>query len=64
MKKRLKYVPETTYRIWRFYMVACAEQFEQGSTGIYQILASRRAPFANPVPLTRRDLYNDHAREK
>ena len=57
-EEALKYVPETTYRIWRFYMVACAEQFEQGSTGIYQILASRRLPFANPVPLTRRDLYD------
>lgn len=63
-EEALKYVPETTYRIWRFYMVACAEQFEQGSTGIYQILASRRTPFSYPVPLTRRDLYNDHAHDK
>lgn len=57
-EEALKYVPETTYRIWRFYMVACAEQFERGSTGIYQILASRRMPFSDPVPLTRRDLYS------
>ena len=55
----LKHVPESVYRIWRFYMAACAQQFEEGGIGVYQILASRRAPFCCPVPLTRRDLYND-----
>jgi cyclopropane-fatty-acyl-phospholipid synthase len=38
-------------------MTGCALQFEEGSMGLYQILTSKRAPFANPVPLTRRDLY-------
>lgn len=56
-EEALKYVTEPVYRIWRLYMAACAMQFEEGNTGIYQILASRRAPFSNPVPLTRRDLY-------
>lgn len=56
-EEALKHVAEPVYRIWRLYMAACAMQFEEGNTGIYQILASRRAPFANPVPLTRRDLY-------
>jgi cyclopropane-fatty-acyl-phospholipid synthase len=55
-EEALKYVTEPVYRIWRLYMAACAMQFEEGNTGIYQILASRRAPFSNPVPLTRRDL--------
>ena len=57
-EEALKYVTEPAYRTWRLYMAACALQFEEGSTGIYQILASRREPFANPTPLTRRDLYN------
>ncbi|MDA8255392.1 MAG: cyclopropane-fatty-acyl-phospholipid synthase [Betaproteobacteria bacterium] len=56
-EEALKYVTEPVYRIWRLYMAACAMQFEEGNTGIYQILASRREPFSNPVPLTRRDLY-------
>ncbi|MBI3345020.1 MAG: class I SAM-dependent methyltransferase [Gammaproteobacteria bacterium] len=56
-EEALKYVTEPVYRIWRLYMAACAMQFEEGNTGIYQILASKRAPFSNPVPLTRRDLY-------
>jgi cyclopropane-fatty-acyl-phospholipid synthase len=63
-EEALKHVPESTYRIWRFYMVACAEQFEEGCTGIYQILASKRTPFADPVPLTRRDLYDPGSVEK
>jgi cyclopropane-fatty-acyl-phospholipid synthase len=60
-EEALKYVPESVYRIWRFYMASCAVQFEEGNTGVYQILASKRAPFQNPVPLTRRDLYTEHA---
>ncbi len=56
-EEALKYVTEPIYRIWRLYMAACAMQFEEGNTGIYQILASKREPFSNPAPLTRRDLY-------
>ncbi len=56
-EEALRYVPESVFRIWRFYMASCAVQFEEGNTGVYQILASRRAPFRNPLPLTRRDLY-------
>ena len=56
-EEALKYVPEAVYRIWRLYMAACALQFEDGIAGVYQILVSRRAPLSNPVPLTRRDLY-------
>jgi len=53
----LKYVTEPVYPIWRLYMAACAMQFEEGNTGIYQILAARGAAFSNSVPLTRHDLY-------
>lgn len=57
-EEALQYIPESTYRVWRLYMAACALQFEEGGTGIYQILASRREPFSSPAPLTRRDLYD------
>ena len=50
-------VGEARYRIWRLYMAACALEFEAGGAGIYQIVASKRAGGAWPVPLTRRDLY-------
>jgi cyclopropane-fatty-acyl-phospholipid synthase len=50
-------VGEARYRVWRLYMTACALQFEDGATGVHQILASRRGPRAYPVPETRRDLY-------
>ena len=56
-EEALKHVSEPVYRIWRLYMAASALQFEEGITGIYQILASRRTPYDKPVPLTRRDLY-------
>lgn len=59
-EEALEHVSDSVYRIWRLYMAACALQFEQGGTGIYQILASKRADFSDPVPLTRCDLY-DHA---
>ena len=52
---------EATYRVWRLYMAASALEFESGGTAIYQILASRRPdarPYRQPVPLTRKDLYD------
>lgn len=53
----LLHISEDIYRVWRLYMAACALEFEAGGSSIYQILASRRAIGAPPVPLTRRDLY-------
>lgn len=35
-------VGERTYRIWRLYMTASVIQFEQGVTGIHQVVATRR----------------------
>ncbi len=53
----LRYVNETTYRIWRLYMATCALEFESGEIGIYQVLASKRVAGALLLPLTRRHLY-------
>jgi len=54
----LQSVAESTYRVWRLYMTACALEFESGGIGIYQVLASKRAAGKPPLPLTRRDLYS------
>jgi len=51
------YVGERTYRVWRLYMTGCALQFEDGSTGIYQILAVRKNGNLPQLPLTRQDIY-------
>ena len=56
-EEAIRLVGERTYRIWRLYMTGCAIQFEQGATGIYQILAERRLEGFPNLPLTRRDLY-------
>jgi cyclopropane-fatty-acyl-phospholipid synthase len=53
----LHHVNEPTYRVWLLYMAGSALQFEEGITGIYQILASRRQAWSRPVPLTRQDIY-------
>jgi cyclopropane-fatty-acyl-phospholipid synthase len=54
----LNYVSEDAYRVWRFYMAACAMEFEAEGTGIYQVLASKRGSGNLPVPLTRQDIYH------
>lgn len=56
-EEAVKLVGERTYRVWRLYMTGCALQFEQGATGIYQILAERKKSGFPNLPLTRRDLY-------
>ncbi len=53
----VRLVGERTYRVWRLYMTGSAMQFEQGATGIYQILAQRKENGLPNLPLTRRDLY-------
>ena len=40
-EKALGEVGDAVYRVWRLYMAACALQFEQGETGVYQILLAR-----------------------
>ena len=47
---------EATARLWRLYMAGSAYFFNEGSTGVYQILAGRL--YDRPsVPLRRDDLY-------
>jgi cyclopropane-fatty-acyl-phospholipid synthase len=55
----MKCVSESTWRVWRLYMAACAMDFESGETGIYQVLSSKRAACATALPLTRRYMYLD-----
>jgi cyclopropane-fatty-acyl-phospholipid synthase len=59
----LEYVSEATYRVWRLYMSACALEFESGHIGVYQVLASKRGPQHARMPLTRRHLYSQPAKE-
>jgi cyclopropane-fatty-acyl-phospholipid synthase len=56
-ERALEYVSESTYRVWRLYMAACALDFEAGHIGIYQVLANKRGPLHAQLPLTRRHLY-------
>jgi len=56
-KQALQYVSESTYRVWRLYMAACALEFESGEIGIYQVVASKRASGSGLLPLTRRHMY-------
>ena len=53
----LRYVNESTYRVWRLYMAACALEFESGEIGVYQVLASKRSIGAARLPLTREHLH-------
>ena len=58
----LQYVSESTYRVWRLYMAACALEFESGEIGIYQVLASKRAACPASLPLTRQHMVRADAR--
>ncbi len=54
----LQYVSESTFRVWRLYMAACALEFESGEIGIYQILANKREIGQSRLPLTRQHIYS------
>jgi cyclopropane-fatty-acyl-phospholipid synthase len=56
--RALCHVNESTYRVWRLYMAACALQFESGEIGIYQVLANKREAGLPDLSLTRRHLYS------
>ena len=55
-EEALRHVDESTYRVWRLYMSACALAFEKGETGIYQILGAKRCDGVVNMPLTRQDI--------
>jgi len=50
-------VGEATYRVWRLYMAGTAYYFDEGSMGLYQVLAGHDRQM-QPVPLRRDDLYS------
>ena len=56
-EQALQYVSESTFRVWRLYMAACALEFESGEIGVYQVLASKRASGPASLPLTRGHMY-------
>jgi cyclopropane-fatty-acyl-phospholipid synthase len=47
-------VGEATYRVWRLYMAACALQFEQGETGVYQVVLAPAGRSTAGSPLVHR----------
>jgi cyclopropane-fatty-acyl-phospholipid synthase len=42
-EQALEHVTESTWRVWRLYMAACALEFESDEIGVHQVLASKRA---------------------
>ncbi len=54
--KAIRYSSEVTYRLWRLYMSGCAYYFDEGSIGLYQVLAGHQHAL-QPVPLRREDIY-------
>jgi cyclopropane-fatty-acyl-phospholipid synthase len=59
----LRYVPRSTYRIWRLYMAGSAAAFERGDLGVYQTLLCRPDHGRSNMPLTREDWYADQPAE-
>ncbi|HEX5361936.1 MAG TPA: class I SAM-dependent methyltransferase, partial [Fluviicoccus sp.] len=53
----LRHVNESTWRVWRLYMAASAQEFESGGLGLYQVLAAKRNGQPLALPLTRRHQY-------
>lgn len=53
----LRYVPRSTYRIWRLYMAGSAAAFERGDLGVYQTLLCKPDHGRSNMPLTREDWY-------
>jgi cyclopropane-fatty-acyl-phospholipid synthase len=49
---------EKRMRVWQVYLAGCAYGFSQGWMNIYQVLACKSAPSANPLPLTRDYMYS------
>ena len=56
-EEALQHVSESTFRVWRLYMAACALEFESGEIGVYQVLAIKRATTSALPCLTRRHMY-------
>lgn len=57
----VQHVSETTYRVWVMYMAASAIEFENGGTGIHQILAGKTRDMKRTDTLTREHLLHGNA---
>ncbi len=55
----MELVSESTYRIWRLFVVASALEFKGGELSFYQILAAKRNLGLTKLPLTWRHLYTN-----
>jgi len=53
----VQHVGEARLRVWLLYLAGSALEFEEGGTGIHQILAGKWGPPRPEAPLTRRHLY-------
>lgn len=53
----LRFVDETTYRVFRLYLAAFAARFHAGLFDVYQTLLSKPAAGDSGLPLTRQDWY-------
>jgi cyclopropane-fatty-acyl-phospholipid synthase len=53
----LRYVSESTYRIWLLYMAGSAAAFRRGDIAVYQVLLSRPDRGISRLPLVREDWY-------
>ena len=51
------FVGEQRYKIWRMYMAGSALEFEEGKTGIHQILGAKWERSQGLVPATRKYMY-------
>lgn len=56
-KSLLRYVSNTTYRIWLLYMAGSSAAFRRGDIAVYQALLSKPDKGKSGLPLTRADLY-------
>ncbi len=57
-EQAIEHVGPEKYRLWLLYLAGVAIAFSQGSTHVYQVVASKHAARGfSELPLTRKDLY-------
>ena len=56
-EEAISLVGEQTYRVWRLYMTASANQFESGHLNVLQTLLAKPRDGESMLPMTREDVY-------
>lgn len=56
-REAIALVGEQTYRVWRLYMTASANQFRAGNINVLQTLLAKPRNGASMLPMTRADIY-------